>query len=128
MNTLGSMAASMQVGIRNIIAGSLVIAAQSVGIGKALLPVAITAIGAGVDGVGSAAVSAVSVGASVVSKSMGAASAVGATMGAITAGGKVDGIGAVLAVGREIGAVAVDAVGKVAAMGAAIITAVLAPP
>ena len=52
------MAASMQARLRNVVAGSLIAAAQGVGMGKTLLPVAITVIRAGIAGVGRGATAA----------------------------------------------------------------------
>ena len=54
MNTLGSMAAGVQAGIGNVAAGSLFATAQSVGMGGAI-PAVVTAVGAGVAGVGAVA-------------------------------------------------------------------------
>ena len=52
------MAASMQARIRNVVASSLLAVAQGVGVGKALLPVAVTVIRAGIAGVGRGATAA----------------------------------------------------------------------
>jgi hypothetical protein len=49
----GSMAAGMQAGIGNVVAGSLFAGAQSVAMGGAL-PAAITAVGAGATGIAGA--------------------------------------------------------------------------
>ena len=75
-NNVGTMAAGIQAGIGNVVAGSLFATAQSVAMGGAL-PVAVTALGAGVAAVGGAAAGATSVGASIASVGMGAATAVG---------------------------------------------------
>ena len=80
-NNVGTMAAGIQAGIGNVVAGSLFATAQSVAMGGAL-PVAVTAIGAGVAGIGGAAAGATSAGARVASVGVKAASAVRAGIGA----------------------------------------------
>ncbi|KAI9465363.1 hypothetical protein BJY52DRAFT_1221020 [Lactarius psammicola] len=134
----GTMAAGIQAGIGNVVAGSLFATAQSVAMGGAI-PAVVSAAGAGLGAVGGA-VATTSVGASIASVGMGAASAVGASvasvgMGAASAvsagvasagvgaasavGASVAsaGIGAASAVGAGIGAAAAGVAGKVAAFG-----------
>ncbi len=112
------MAAGIQAGIGNVVAGSLFATAQSVAMGGAI-PAIITAIGGGVGAVGGvAAAGATSVGAGVVG--MGAAPAVGAGIGAAAA--KLAAMGAASAIGAGIGPVAAGVVGKV------VVAVLLLPP